>query len=74
VSSISATYSEIPGSDLGLDITVLSEDLFHLPTLMDNSLFIKNMYVTLQCSKHIEHCNVTYIFLMNKELCIKVGK
>jgi hypothetical protein len=32
------------------------------------------MYVTLQSSTCFEHCNVTYIFLMNKELCIKVGK
>ena len=30
-------------------------DLFHLPTLMQNSLFIKNMYVTLQSSTCFEH-------------------
>ena len=34
-------------------------DLFHLPTLMNNFLFIDNIYVTLQSST----C-----------LCIKVGK
>ena len=43
-----------------------SVHLFHLPTLMHNSLFINNMYVTLQSSKHVEDCNVTYILLMNK--------
>ena len=26
------------------------------------------------CSKHVEECSVTYILLMNKALCIKVGK
>jgi len=40
---------------------------------MHNSLFINNMYVTLLCSKHVEHNSVTYILLMNKELCIKGG-
>ena len=44
-----------------------SMELFHLPTLMHNSLFINNMYVT-------EDSSVTYILLMNKELCIKIGK
>ena len=32
------------------------------------------MYVTLECSKYVEDYNVTYILLMNKEFCIKVGK
>ena len=32
-----------------------SIDLFHLPTLMHNSLFINNMYVTLQPSVCFEH-------------------
>jgi len=27
-----------------------------------------------QCPKHVEDNSVTYILLMNKELCIKVGK
>jgi len=40
---------------------------------MHNSLFINNMYVTLLFSKHVEDNSVTYILLMNKELCIKVG-
>ena len=31
-----------------------SLELFHLPTLMHNSLFINNMYVTLLSSKHVE--------------------
>jgi len=30
-------------------------ELFHLPTLMHNSLFINNMYVTLLSSICIEH-------------------
>ena len=30
-------------------------DLFHLPNLMHNSLFIKNIYVTLQSSTCFEH-------------------
>ena len=32
-----------------------SIELFHLPTLMHNSLFINNMYVTLQSSTCFEH-------------------
>jgi len=51
-----------------------SIELFHLPTLMHNSLFINNIYVTLLSSTCFEHSRVTYILLMNKELCIKVGK
>jgi hypothetical protein len=51
-----------------------SIELFHLPTLMHNSLFINNIYVTLLSSKHVEDSSVTYILLMYKELCIKVGK
>ena len=34
---------------------IRSTDLFHLPTLMHNSLFINNMYVTLQSSTCFEH-------------------
>ena len=34
-----------------------SIDLFHLPTLMHNSLFYNNMYVTLQSSTCFEHQN-----------------
>jgi len=30
-------------------------ELFHLPTLMHNSLFINNMYVTLRSSTCFEH-------------------
>jgi len=30
-------------------------ELFHLPTLMHNSLFINNMYVTLLSSTCFEH-------------------
>ena len=51
-----------------------SIELFHLPTLMHNSLLINNMYVTPLPSTCFEDCNITYILLMNKELCIKVGK
>ena len=32
-----------------------SIDLFHLPTLMHNSLFINNMYVTLKSSTCFNH-------------------
>ena len=32
-----------------------SIELFHLPTLMHNSLFINNMYVTLLSSTCFEH-------------------
>ena len=32
-----------------------SIELFHLPTLMHNSLFINNMYVTLLCSTCFKH-------------------
>jgi len=32
-----------------------SIELFHLPTLMHNSLFINNMYVTLQSSTRFKH-------------------
>ena len=32
-----------------------SIELFHLPTLMHNSLFIKNVYVTLLSSTCFEH-------------------
>ena len=32
-----------------------SKELFNLPTLTHNSLFIKNMYVTLLCSTCFEH-------------------
>ena len=32
-----------------------SIDLFHLPTLMHDSLFINNMYVTLQSKTCFEH-------------------
>jgi hypothetical protein len=46
-----------------------SIELYHLPTLMHYSLFINNIYVTLQ-----SYSSVIYILLMNKELCIKVGK
>ena len=45
-----------------------SIELFQLPTLMHNSLFINNMYVTLLSSKHVEDNSVTYVLLMNKEL------
>jgi len=31
--------------------------------------FINSMYVTLQSSKHVEDCNVTYILLMNEKNC-----
>ena len=33
----------------------MSVALFHLATLMHNSLFINNMYVTLQSSACFEH-------------------
>ena len=61
-------------SPLILNIGNSSNKLFHLPTLMHNSLSINNMYVTLLSSKHVEDNSITYILLMNKELCIKVGK
>ena len=32
-----------------------SIELFHLPTLMHNPLFINHMYVTLQSSKCFKH-------------------
>jgi hypothetical protein len=40
---------------------------------MHNSLFINNKYVTLLSSKHVEDNSVTYMLLINRELCIKVG-
>ena len=39
---------------LPLEYSVTIE-LFHLPTLMQNSLFINNMYVTLLSSTCFEH-------------------
>ena len=41
-----------------------SIELFYLPTLIHKSLFINNIYIYIYI----------YILLMNKELCIKVGK
>jgi hypothetical protein len=49
-------------------------ELFHLPTLMYNSLFINNMYVTLHVALHVEDSSVAYISLMNKELCKLVNE
>jgi hypothetical protein len=34
---------------------IITPDLFHLPTLMHNALFINNMYVTLLSSTCFEH-------------------
>jgi len=45
-------------------ITVMFIELFHLPTLMHNSLFINNMYVTLlrdipsTCQSALNRCTV----------------
>ena len=36
-----------------------SIELFHLPTLMHNSLFINNMYATLLSSTCFEHSRAT---------------
>jgi hypothetical protein len=46
--------SETSNNDVYLTVHH-SIDLFHLPTLMHNSLFINNMYVTLYSSTCFEH-------------------
>ena len=46
-------HIEIPHVRLGIISKML--ELFHLPTLMHNSLFINNMYVTLLSSTCFEH-------------------
>ena len=40
---------------LGMVSVKVLQELFHLPTLMHNSLFINNMFVTLLSSTGFEH-------------------
>jgi hypothetical protein len=70
-SGLSVNFYQITG--VVKNSNLFSLELFHYPNLMHNSLFINNIYVTLLCSKHVEDNSVTYMLLMSRELCIKVG-
>jgi len=48
-------FTERISTVTNFDVIDLFIDLFHLPTLMHNSLFINNMYVTLQSSTCFKH-------------------